>query len=133
MKSDIDVLMKERNLDAILVLGNAEHNPPMYYFTGGGHVSNAALFKKRGQDAVIYCNAMEREEAMKSGLRVIPTRQGAMDELIKNAKQVFEDQGITSGRVGVYGTFDVGMTLALLQTFMSAVPEVEGAIHTDSS
>ena len=74
MKSDLDGLMKELKLDAILVLGNADHNPPMYYFTGGGHVSNAALVKKPDQDAVLYCNAMERAEAARSGLKVIPSK-----------------------------------------------------------
>jgi hypothetical protein len=48
MKYDIDALMSGRNLDAIMVLGNAENNPPMYYLTGGGHVSAATLIKKLG-------------------------------------------------------------------------------------
>jgi len=69
MKSDLDALMQARRLDALVVLGNAENNPPMYYFTGGGHISNAALFKKVGQKPTIYCNAMERAEAAKSGLK----------------------------------------------------------------
>ena len=68
MKSDIDALMQEKNLDAIVVFGNAEHNPHMYYQTGGGHVSAATLIKKRGKDAVLFCNDMERDEAAKSGL-----------------------------------------------------------------
>jgi len=34
MKSDLDSLMKARNLDALVVFGNAEHNPPMRYMTG---------------------------------------------------------------------------------------------------
>ena len=33
MKSDLDALMQTKNLDAILVIGNATHNPPMYYLT----------------------------------------------------------------------------------------------------
>ena len=45
MKSDLDVLMQERNLDAIIVFGNAENNPPMYYLTGGGHINSAILIK----------------------------------------------------------------------------------------
>ena len=71
MKSDLDALMQSRNLDALLVLGNATHNPPMYYLTGGGHVSNAVLIKKRGDPGVLFCNDMERDEAAKSGLKVI--------------------------------------------------------------
>ncbi len=30
MKSDLDALMQSKNLDALLVVGNATHNPPMY-------------------------------------------------------------------------------------------------------
>ena len=125
MKSDIDALMKDRNLDAILVLGNAEHNPPMFYFTGGGHVSNAALFKKCDEEAVLYCNAMERDEAAKSGLKVLPLRFSAIEELLTSPWLIFEAQGLTTGRVALYGTLDVGTTLALLDVFRAALPDVE--------
>jgi Xaa-Pro aminopeptidase len=125
LKSEIDALMKERNLDALLVLGNAENNPPMYYLTGGGHINNAALFKKRNEPAVIYCNAMEREEAARSGLKVIPTRLGVVEEFTGNAAAIFEEQGIKNGRVAVYGTMDVGTVIVLLDHFRKVVPDVE--------
>ncbi len=67
MKSDLDALMQTRNLDALVVLGSAEHNPPMYYFVGGGHVSDALLVKKCGEEPVLFYNDMERGEAAKSG------------------------------------------------------------------
>ena len=86
MKSDIDALMKEKNLDAIMVVGNAENNPPMYYLTGGGHVSGATLIKKRGEDAVLYCNDMERDEAAKSGLQIELYSKYPIQELMKEAK-----------------------------------------------
>ena len=72
MKSDLDALMQARNLDAFIVFGNAEHNPPMTYLTGGGHVSHATLIKKRGEEAVLFFGDMERDEAAKSGLKLIP-------------------------------------------------------------
>src|SRR5215216_3130207 len=71
MKSDLDALMQTRNLDALLVFGDAEHNPSMYYFVGGGHVSNALLIKKVGQEPVLFYNDMERDEAAKSGLKAV--------------------------------------------------------------
>lgn len=125
MKSDLDALMQAKKLDAIVVVGNAEYNPPMYYFTGGGHVSNAVLFKKAGQEATIYCNAMERAEAAKSGLKVIPLRSGAVDILIKQPKDIFTEQGIASGRVGFYGTLDVGDLVVMTGAIKSAFPEIE--------
>ena len=125
MKSDLDGLMKEAKLDAILVLGNADHNPPMYYFTGGGHVSNAALVKKPGQDAVLYCNAMERAEAARSGLKVIPLRAGATEVLTKQPEYIFEEQKLTKGRVGLYGTLDIGEVLSLAHSIQETYPEIE--------
>ena len=66
MKSDLDAIMQARNLDAFIVFGNAENNPPMYYLTGGGHVSHATVIKKRGEEPVYFYNDMERDEAAKS-------------------------------------------------------------------
>jgi len=125
VKSDIDNLMQMKNLDAILVLGSAEHNPPMYYFTGGGHVSHAALFKKRDELAVLYCNAMERKDAARSGLKVIPVRLNAIEELMATPQAIFEEQGLTSGRVALYGLLDAGTILNLIDIFKTAVPDVE--------
>ncbi len=81
MKSDLDQRMQTNNLDAIIIIGNATHNPPMYYLTGGGHIANATLIKKRGNPPVLFCNPMEREEGSKSGLKVIPYSTYNFDSL----------------------------------------------------
>jgi len=137
VKSDIDAVMQATNLDALVVFGNAEHNPPMYYFTGGGHVSHAVLIKKHGEDAVLFHNDMERDEAAKSGLKCVPYSQYDYDELLKQANMdnilanamraelMFKDCGVTSGRVGVYGTYDVGATFGLLTAVQKLMPEIE--------
>ena len=89
MKSDIDALMVKKNLDAIIVFGNAENNPPMYYLTGGGHVNAATLIKKRNEDAVLYCNDMERDEAAKSGLKIRLYSEYPLQELMKESEGDF--------------------------------------------
>ena len=125
MKSDLDALMQERNLDAIMVLGNAENNPPMYYLTGGGHVSSAILIKKRNEEPVLFCNVMERNEAAKSGLTVKPMHYSPMEEFLNEAgKQAFANAGITSGRVGVYGNANVSVTLTILAHLAKSLPEL---------
>lgn len=124
MKSDLDGLMQSANLDAIVVLGNAANNPPMYYFTGGGHISHAALFKKRGQAPVLYCNAMERAEAAKSGLEVRPLRTGVVEILAKQPKEIFKEQGLTSGRVAVYGMVDAGDLISMIDALRLALPNL---------
>ena len=133
MKSDIDAIMQDSNLDALIVFGHAEHNPPMYYFTGGGHVSHAALIKKRGEEAVFFHGDMERDEAAKSG---IPYSKYDYDELLKKAgdhggasalrmELMLKECGVTAGRVGVYGTYDVGAVFGLLSRVQKLMPEIE--------
>jgi Xaa-Pro aminopeptidase len=146
MKSDLDALMQDRNLDALLVIGHAEHNPPMYYFVGGGHVSHATLIKKRGDEPVLFHGDMERDEAAKSGLQLISYSRYDYDELLKKAdnnfllanamrcEAMFRDLGIDAGRVGVYGTYDVGSVFGLLSHLQKLMPNIEvvGELREDS-
>lgn len=137
MKSDFDALMQTNNLDALIVFGHAAYNPPMYYFTGGGNVSHAVLIKKRGAEAVLFHGDMERGEASKSGLKCIPYSKYDYDELLKRANKdgglanamrtelMLKDVGIASGRVGVYGMYDVGATFGLLMATQKLMPEIE--------
>jgi len=125
MKADLDDLISKAGLDAIMVLGNAVNNPPMYYLIGGGHVNKAALIKKPGRQAVIYCNAMEREEAAKSGLEVVPLSIGGVDTLLENPGVILEAQSLTSGKLGVYGTLDIGDLLSLTAKIRQAFPGLD--------
>jgi len=125
MKSDIDALMQAKNLDALLVLGDAEHNPPMTYLVGGGHVSHAVLIKKRNEAPVLFCNAMEREEAAKSGLKTVPVRRAPISEFIDGVAELFGEHGVSAGRVGVYGKTDLSEAIILLDALRKAFPEVE--------
>jgi len=124
MKSDLDALMKDKNLDAILVLGDAEHNPPMTYLVGGGHVSDAVLIKKRNEEPVLFCNAMERDEAAKSGLKIVPVCRAPITEFIEASTELFGAHGISSGRVGVYGKTDLSEALLMLDLLRTAFPDV---------
>lgn len=137
MKSDLDALMQARNLDALLVLGSAEHNPPMYYFTGGGHVSGAALIKKRGEAPILFYNDMERDEAAKTGLQTQSFSAYPFDELFKEAggdmsltgalrfKRMFTDLGLTQGRIGIYGHVELGGAFGMLNQFQRIAPDFE--------
>jgi Xaa-Pro aminopeptidase len=124
MKSDLDDLMQARNLDALLVLGDAEHNPPMTYLVGGGHVSHAVLIRRRNEEPVLFCNSMEREEAAKSGLRIIPLRRAPITEFIDAPGDLFGSHGVAAGRVGVYGKSDLSEAVLLLDRLRNAFPAV---------
>ena len=124
MKADLDDLISKAGLDAIMVLGNAVNNPPMYYLIGGGHVNKAVLIKKPNRPAVLYCNAMEREEAAKSGLEVVPLGIGGVDTLLDDPRVILGAQGLTSGRLGVYGTLDIGDLLTITAKMRETLPGV---------
>lgn len=137
MKSDIDNLMETNNLDAILVTGPAQHNPNMYYFTGGIHLTNGTLIKKRGKEPVLFYSPMERDEAAKTGLKTINSAEYNYTEILKEAggdtdqatvityKKMLEDVGITSGRLGIYGVRDVGIVFGIFTALQRLMPEIE--------
>ncbi len=137
MRSDLDALMKAKNLDAIVIFGNAEHNPPMYYLTGGGHVSHATIIKKRDDDPVFFHNDMERDEAAKSGLKLTSYSKYDLQALLQQTngdsllaaamrlEMMLKDCGVTSGRIGIYGTYDLGLIFGMISHLQKRMPDVE--------
>ena len=85
MKTDLDALMEANDIDALLVTGPAQHNPAMYYFTGGWHISQGDLIKKRGQAPVLFYNSMERDEAAKTGLQTKDLGDYRIRDLLKES------------------------------------------------
>ena len=86
MKSDLDAIMETRDLDAILVIGPGQHNPPMVYLTGGAHLTQANLLKKRGEEPVLFYMPMERDEAARTGLKTSSLGNYRITELIEEFK-----------------------------------------------
>ncbi len=70
VKSDIDGLMAGRGLDAVVVVGGTEHNPIMYYVTGGANLTNGIYIHKRGETPHLVHNPMERDNAAVTGHRL---------------------------------------------------------------
>ena len=137
MKSDLDALMKARQLDALLVFGSAEHNPAMYYFVGGGHVSETLLIKKAGQEPILFYNDMERDEAAKSGLKIVSFSEFPVSEFEEQAKgdrqlanamrfrKILSEHGLSSGRVAVYGKVELSQMFGIMMKLVQLMPEVE--------
>jgi Xaa-Pro aminopeptidase len=137
MKSDLDALMQSKNLNAILVFGNAEHNPPMYYFVGGRHVSNALLIKKVDEEPVLFHNTMERDEAAKSGFRTVSFGEFSVEEFIKEAngdlqmanalrfRKLLSEYGLPEGRIAIYGKVELSQMFGFMMELAKLMPEVE--------
>ncbi len=137
MKADIDQLMHAAQVEAILVIGSAQHNPPMYYFTGSAHVSHATLVKRQNEEAVLFHAPMERDEAAKTGLLTRNLNEYPLHELLKQAdgdmthatvmryQNMLADLGLTQGRVALYGRADASETFALFSALQKAMPDLE--------
>lgn len=136
MKKDLDALMQSAGLDAILVTGPGQHNPAMVYLTGGGHLTNADLIKKRGETAVLFHGAMERDEAAKSGLVTRSYSNYPYADLLKKAEgnkqlanilryvAMLKDAGVTSGKLGLYGQTDLGRGYSIIRALEEWMPEI---------
>ncbi|MEK6256063.1 MAG: Xaa-Pro peptidase family protein [Chloroflexota bacterium] len=137
MKSDLDDLMTRNNIEALLITGPAQNNPTMYYMTGGGHLTNADLIKKRGEEPVLYFNPMERDEATRTGLKTRALSDYPMKPLMKKAngdmlvaaamryRDMLADLGIKKGKVAVYGLVDAGAAYGLFTHLQRLVPDLE--------
>jgi Xaa-Pro aminopeptidase len=137
MKSDLDHLMEEHDLDAILITGPAQHNPPMGYLTGPIHMTTGDLIKKRGSDPILFYNPMERDEAAKSGYTTKNLADYRFDELMKISsgnllqatilryEKMLTEYGLSTGRIGIYGKMDVGSSYEIFSGIKQKLPEVE--------
>ena len=137
MKSELDQLMQEHDLDAILITGPAQHNPPMGYFTGTIHMTGGDLIKKRGADPILFYNPMERDEAVNSGFETKDLADYRFDELIKVAngnileatilryQKMMTDYDLSSGKIGIYGKMDVGSAYAIFSGLKEKLPNLE--------
>lgn len=137
MKSDLDALMKENDIDALLVTGPGFHNPAMVYLTGGGHLTQADLIKKRGEPAILFHAPMERDEAANTGLATRSYSEYPLKDLLAESGgdlnraigqryvRMFKDVNLTRGRVAVYGHSEVGSLLAVLPVLKELLPDLE--------
>lgn len=137
MKTDLDALMQAENIDALLVTGPVRHNPYMFYLTGGGHITQADVIKKRGETAVLFHGAMERDEAAKTGLVTRSYSKYPMVELLNEMggsrlgaaalryKRMLADVGVAAGRVALYGRTDLGSGYATMLKLQELAPEIE--------
>jgi Xaa-Pro aminopeptidase len=145
MKSDLDRLLKDNNAEALWVIGPAQHNPPMVYLTGGGHMTQADVIKRVGQPPLLCHAPMEREEAARTSLRTLnynkfpPKDRIAAangDHLTASAllyKSIFEEIGLQEGKVLLYGRTDVGKYFSIINKLQELLPGLEFQGDLDDS
>ncbi len=136
MKQDLDRLMKERSLDAIVVMGKLNGNPPLYYISNGAKIIRAHVIKKLGEAPILLSSPIDREEAAASGLKVVTTNKYDFEGILRRKpnrlsaqaefiQAVFADLDV-KGKVGFYGFMDQGAAWELLNLIQS---QTEVEIH----
>jgi len=137
MKQDLDALMQADNVDALLVMGAGFHNPYMVYLTGGAHLTQAMVLKKKGEAPVLFHESMERGEAQKTGLRTVNLSAYPVNELARETggdylkasalrlEKVLRDQNLTEGRVALFGNQDAGIATSIVAEMRSRLPGLE--------
>jgi Xaa-Pro aminopeptidase len=146
MKTDLDRLMAERGIEALLTLITETEDPYRAYLSSGAHFSGMVI-KKRGEPPVLIANEMERDEAAKTGLTVYTYNDFGYADLLREHKsnaqaarpawyrRIFEQLGIR-GKISLYGVADVNdvynqilVFVGELKDLVELVPdEVRGSI-----
>ena len=137
MKSDLDRLMRERDMDAFVVTGGEEFNAIRFYLSNGAHITHGSIFKSREQEPLLVCSRMELEEAQKSGLKARTDAELGYQEHLATAdgdnfgatvlfwRDIFLSMGLKGGRVGLYGTWQINKTIALQEALREGLPQYE--------
>jgi len=126
MKSDLDRLMAQRDLQALVAVGDETYSAPRDYLTNGAQVTGGLVIKQRGADPVMVVNPMEIEEAAASGLKVYSYHDFGWADLVKEAEgdrskatvrlweRALRELAVPPGRVGIYGTSDVNVYIDMV-------------------
>ena len=97
-------------------------------------MTQADVILPAGGEATLCHAAMERDEAAKSGLKTLNYNQYPLNERLKKAngdrltahallyKYIFEEIGLTEGKVILYGKTDAGKTLSLVNKLKEMLP-----------
>jgi Xaa-Pro aminopeptidase len=135
MKSDLDRLMEERGLDAVIVSGKVHGNPPMKYMVGEAGLTTGMIVKKRGEPGVLIHGVMEREEALVTGFELMDFSAFDYLEIVRQGKgpretekeffrRVLTRLGI-KGRVGFYGRLEISRIFPLMEDLRSERDDIE--------
>lgn len=134
MKRDLDRLMEKRDLDALVVAGPAHGNPGMYYMTNGANLTRGYVVQRRGEEPILLCSPMERDEAAASGLTVVNLnaydfagilreKEDRLLATVELYRRILADLAV-SGRVGFYGRADQGRAWILLNALDAQLKNV---------
>ncbi|GAB4544320.1 MAG: hypothetical protein OHK0023_00930 [Anaerolineae bacterium] len=138
MRADLDRLMQEANLDAVIVLGDETPNTFRDYLTKRAKAGGIVI-KKRGEMPILLVGQMELDEAAKSGLKVMSVNELDFASILRQFQgdraaarremflAIFRKLNI-SGRVGFYGAVEVTPLIANILALQDSNLPIEIAL-----
>ena len=135
MRSELDRLMQDRQLAAIIVPVDEIYNPQLDYLVGRCRITHGLAIKAHNQDPVIVAHLMETEEAAATGYTVYSWADLGYYDILKahqnNADRAMIDLwaaslrkvGVGTGKVGIYGSGRVHHVLAFVDALRTAYPD----------
>jgi Xaa-Pro aminopeptidase len=136
LKRDIDALLRERQIDAALVLKGERPSANFRYLTGPHpHISSAILIWRPGERPFLVHSAMERDDASATGFeltdygtlgwRKILEQEGGQDRAMTRLLAELIGRLCIRGRVLVHGINDVGRYHHILRRLEAAAPQIQ--------
>ena len=87
MFSDLDALMGERSIDAVIVPMHEAMHPSFRWLTRGAKVTLGYAVKIAGRDPLLIAYPMERDEAAATGLQTRLIHEFDYDRIFKSAAE----------------------------------------------
>ncbi len=131
MKEQIQTLMAQKKLDAILISGSREHNPFMTYFVGDAFFTHADILIMREQEPILFYRVMERDTAAMTPIKGVCyndldiSRYRDCSERTNTLLSALRYAGMTSGRIAFCGRIEFNTAYQTVQQLHSKLPDLE--------
>ena len=131
MKKQIQALMAQKKLDAILISGAREHNPFLTYFVGDAFFTHADVLVMKDRDPLLFYRVMERDTAAMTSLEGICyndleiSRYRDCSERANTLLAALRYAGMTSGRIAFCGRIEFNTAWQTIQQLQTKLPELE--------
>ena len=131
MKKQIQALMAQKKIDAILISGSREHNPFLTYFVGDAFFTQADVLVMKDREPLLFYRVMERDTAALTSLKGVcyndleVSRYRDCTERTNTLLAVLRYAGITSGRIALCGRVEFNTAYQTLQQLQNKLPELE--------
>jgi len=145
LKADIDRLMADRGFLALIVTGGEEFNTARYYLCNGAPITHGTVFRPQGGQGLLVCSGIELAVAAESGLpvktaaelgyfdRLAETKGDRLEATALHWRDVLRSLGISSGKIALYGTWQINKSIALYQRLCDSLREYELVVEPGRS